>query len=63
MYQNVFHQNTIGEGAFGLVELVEDNHIGREVLHENHSKIRSKGFLEYEKEVNIVDVLTTLVFR
>ena len=50
-------KNTIGEGAFGLVELLEDNHIGRSVARKSFKNTDQMAFLEYEKEIHIVGQL------
>ena len=50
-------KDTIGEGAFGVVELLEDNHIGRNVARKSFKHTDEMAFLEYEKEVQIVGQL------
>ena len=47
-------KNKLGEGAFGLVELLEDNHIGRNVARKSFKHTDQMAFLEYEREVHIV---------
>ena len=47
-------KNKLGEGAFGLVELLEDNHIGRNVARKSFKHADQMAFLEYEREVHIV---------
>jgi eukaryotic-like serine/threonine-protein kinase len=50
-------KNTLGEGAFGLVELLEDNHIGRNVARKSFKHADHTALLEYEREVHIIGQL------
>ena len=47
-------KSKLGEGAFGLVELLEDNHIGRNVARKSFKHADQTAFLEYEREIHIV---------